>query len=563
MYILGINGWIERSHDASACLIRDGKLVAMAEEERFVRDKHAYDRVPINASSYCLAEAGITLDEVDYVAWGWDYKRHFELRGLEWNYSDAELAGILFPKQYFRWDKVPSIVMIPHHLAHAASAFRMSNFDESAILVLDGQGEHSSTTLAYGSGNSIEIIRSFPIDYSLGYFYEAINTHIGFRSDDSGKTMGLAAYGDPHYRFDNIRLNAQGYRVLLPCKVELGRCGLLDEQDQLMKVWRPILEQKAGLANTPTYVFSELEGRVKPMLEIPQTHKDLAASVQKVLEDVIVHLAKVLVSETGYRNLCIAGGVGLNCIANGRVIHERIVDDIFIQPAANDAGVALGAALELYANLGFESKAPLLTTCWGPSFSNGEIKEIVEGCKLRYEFVDDIAKRTATLIADNKIIGWFQDRMEFGPRALGARSILANARDKRMSAKVNKLKSREFWRPLAPSILDEKCAVYLVDAYPSPFMLLAFDVKHDRRNEVPAIVHIDGTTRPQTVKAHTQPLYWRVIKNFEELTSTGLVLNTSFNCGGEAIVCTPLDAIRTFVSTEMDCLVMGNFLIEK
>jgi len=563
MYILGINGWIERSHDASACLIHDGKLVAMAEEERFVRKKHAYDHVPINASLYCLMEAGITLDEVDYIAWGWDYKRHFELRGLEWNYSDTELAEILFPKQYFRWNKVPRIVMIPHHLAHAASAFRMSNFDESAILVLDGQGEHSSTTLAYGSGNSIEIIRSFPIAYSLGYFYEAINAHIGFRSDDSGKTMGLAAYGTPRFHFDNIRLSAQGYEVLLPRKVELGRCGLLDEQNQLMKAWRSILEQKVGPINTPMYSFSELKGRLEPIPEISQTYKDLAASAQKVLEDIIVHLAKVLVSETGCRNLCIAGGVGLNCVANSRLIHERIIDDIFIQPAANDAGVALGAALELYANLGFESRVPLLTVCWGPSFSNEEIEKILESCKLRYEFVDDIAKRAATLIANNKIIGWFQDRMEFGPRALGARSILADARDKRMLARVNKLKSREFWRPLAPSILDEKRADYLVDPYPSPFMLLTFDVKHDKRDEVPAIVHIDGTTRPQTVKAHIQPLYWRVIKEFEELTSIGLVLNTSFNGGGEPIVCTPLDAIRTFFSTEMDYLIMGNFLIKK
>jgi len=563
MRILGIHGWKERSHDAAACLVEDGKLICMAEEERFIRRKYAYDTIPIHASAYCLREAGITLDDVDVVAWGWDYKTHYISRGLAWSYSDLEIMEILFPKQYFHWTRLPRLEIIPHHLAHAASTFYMSPFEKAAILVVDGQGETASTTLAYGEGTRIKLIREFPIVQSLGYFYEAVSTHVGFRSHDAGKTMGLAAYGDTIPEIDFLELTEHGYQFHLPGMKRWPNPIRVDEQAFVTDLWRPILRRVAGEPNQVVYAYTPVQGRFRPVHTIHTQDRNLAALAQAVVERVVEHLATILLQECGTRNLCMAGGVGLNCVANGKLVSKGIVEQIYIQPAANDAGACLGAALVVAEREGELLRNHMKHTYWGPQFSDDEIEAVLQSNGIRYEKPEDIAEVAANLLTQGKVVGWFQGRMEIGPRALGNRSILADPRDKKMVDRLNQIKGRERWRPLAPSILDHRRHIYLSVNYPSPHMLLSFEVQPDKRPVVPAVFHVDGSTRPQTVTKEDNPLYFRLIEAFENITGVGLILNTSFNLAGEPIVCTPGDALRSFYVSGLDALVIGRYLITK
>lgn len=563
MRILGIHGWNERSHDAAACLVEDGRMVAMAEEERFVRERYAYNRLPLNASAYCLDQAGIKLDEIDFVAWGWDYPDHYNIRNLKWQYLESDLAQILFPQKMFHWTRVPKIIPVPHHRAHAASVFRTSPFNEAGILVIDGQGERAATTLAYGKENQIEIIRSFPIDFSLGYFYEAVSQHIGFRSHDGGKTMGLAAFGQPVYVLDEFHVTDDGYEIQLPRKMNIGENGKIDEQKQVISLWEDIFHRKLSISNRPNYYFRKSTGRFSTELHLSEKEKNLAASAQVALENVIFHLINVLRKETGCTAICIAGGVGLNCSVNGKLRTLKIVEDLFVQPAANDAGCAMGSAFELYASLGYHSRFPLTHSYWGPEYSTAELAEILDNLQINHEYFEDISEAVAQLLADGKIVGWFQGRMEIGPRALGNRSILADPRKNSIADRVNLIKGREKWRPLAPSLPNENRSSYLGGNYPSPFMLISNQVLDTKQSEIAGVVHVDGSTRPQTIEEIHNPRYWQLIKRFEKITGTPVILNTSFNAAGEPIVCTPFDALRTFFSTGIDCLAMGDFLIRK
>jgi predicted NodU family carbamoyl transferase len=563
MFILGINGWHTRSHDASACLIQDGKILAMAEEERFIRQKYAFDKIPINAIGYCLKEAKITPDEIDIVAFGWNYKLMYDLRHKKFNYTDGEILDTIFPIKIFRYNKNPKLVIVPHHIAHASGTFFTSGLKKAAILIIDGQGENSSTSIAYGEHKTIKILKSFPVQDSLGYFYEAINKYIGFHYLDSGKTMGLAPYGKSVFDFENIKLINSGYNIILTHKLKYNpKC--LDEQEAIVDLWHKKIKKFIGQPNNSIYEFDEFKNKIVSKTKIAQIYKNLATSTQTALEKTINHLSILTVKMTGCNDLCISGGVGLNCAINGKLLHNPLIKTLYIFPAANDAGVSAGAAL--YASALYDKNTnftKLDHVYLGPSYSNYQIKKLLDSRKIRYKISDNICKETAQLLAKDKIIGWFQDKMEIGPRALGSRSILANPIKKSIRKKVNIIKGRELWRPLAPSILDEYKDEYFENAQYSPFMLKTFQVEKDKQSLIPAVVHIDGSARPQTVSKKINKKLWILINEFYKITGIPLILNTSFNYQDEPMICSPSDAIKTFFSTSLDYLVLENFLISK
>lgn len=564
MIILGINGWYARSHDASVCLVKDGKILAMAEEERFIRKKYAFDKIPINAIGYCLNEANVSSNEIDIVAFGWDYRLMYNLRRIKFFHHNNDILDIIFPSSIFGYKRKPKLVIVPHHLAHAASTFFTSGFKEATILVVDGQSEDGSTTIAYGKGNKISILKSFPIKDSLGYFYESINKYIGFHYLDSGKTMGLAAYGKTNIDFyDIIKIDSKGYSVNL--KKEFKYSSLhLDEQEVLVSFWYEELKKYIKLPNRVKYIFDKINSKTKAQFTISQQYKDLAASAQNALERTMIHLVKIAIKMTGIKDVCLSGGVTLNCVANGKLLQNTPIDDLFIFPCANDAGVSAGAAL--YAAALYDKKvkfSKIPHPYFGPEYTNKEIEQILKSKNIHYLKLKDICKTAAKLLAENKIIGWFQGKMEIGPRALGNRSILANPLIKSNWKKVNIIKGRELWRPLSPAILEEYKDEYFENAVYSPFMLIAMQVKKDKRNIIPAVTHIDGSSRPQTVSKKINKKFWDLINEFRKITGIPVILNTSFNYKGEPIVCSPLDAIKTFFSTSLDYLVMGDFLISK
>lgn len=563
MLILGINGWRPRSHDASACLVKNGKILAMAEEERFIRQKYAFDKIPTNAIGYCLKETKVTPHEVDAVAFGWDYKLMYELRHRKFNYTDDEILDVIFPRKIFRYDKRPKLVIVPHHISHAASVFFTSGLKKAAILVVDGQGEDSSTSIAYGEDRTIRVLKSFPIQNSLGYFYEAVNKYIGFHYLDSGKTMGLAPYGKSVFDFKNIKLENSGYNIVLSRKLKYNP-EHLDEQEVLVNLWHKKIKEFINQSNSIKYEFGKSKNRIISKVEIPRIYKNLAASAQAVLEKAIDHLASLVIKMTECNDLCISGGVGLNCVANGKLLYNPLVKTLYIFPATNDAGVSAGAAL--YVSALYDKKVnftKLGQIYLGPNYTNRQIRKILDDRKIRYKISDNIYKEVAHFLVKDKVIGWFQGRMEVGPRALGNRSILASPLKKSMRNKVDTIKGRELWRPLAPSILNEYKDEYFKNAQYSPFMLKTFQVKKNKQPLIPAVVHIDGSTRPQTVSKKTNKKLWLLINEFYKITGIPILLNTSFNGPGEPIVCAPQDAIAMFYNSGLDYLVIGNLIISK
>lgn len=563
MFILGINGWHTRSHDASACLIQNGKILAMAEEERFIRQKYAFDKIPINAIGYCLKEAKITPDDIDIVAFGWDYKLMYKLRRKKFDYTGDKILDAIFSPQYFQYKRKPKFVIVPHHLAHAASIFFTSGFKEATILVVDGQGENESTTIAYGKGNKISILKSFPIKDSLGYFYESVNKYIGFHYLDSGKTMGLAPYGKTNITFHNIKTNDSGYSIDFKKELRYDSSHL-DEQEALVALWHEELRKYVKFPNKVEYVFDKNKNRIKPQFNIPQAYKDLAASAQDALENTMIHLVKMAIQMTGVKDVCLSGGVALNCVANSKILQNTPANNLFIFPSTNDAGVSAGAAL--YAAALYDKGAEFTKIAhpyFGPEYTNKEVGEILKSRKIRYTKLKDISKTAAKLLAENKVIGWFQGRMEIGPRALGNRSILANPLIKSNWKRVNIIKGRELWRPLAPSILDEYKEEYFENSVYSPFMLTALQVKKNKRGVIPAAVHVDGSSRPQTVSKNANRKFWNLISHFYKLTGVPVILNTSFNGPGEPIVCSPQDAISMFYNSTLDYLIINDFILQK
>ena len=558
MISIGIN--YSQMHDSSACIARDGEVLFAVAEERLSRVKHDA-RFPALSIRACLDFVGVRPDQVDFLCQGWSRPRAGFLHDLSCyatRKQPVDSRALLNSTRHFvsMWHQrggqnrfrqmfpgaKTRFRFVDHHLAHAISAYAFSGFDDSAVLVLDGRGAWEATSLWRGRAGRLEHVWTIPWPNSLGLFYAQFTHYLGFTPySDEWKVMGLAPYGEPGINLrDFIVPDDNPYRV--------------DTHRLLGKDSAPIagIESRLG------------RGRV-PESDIDARHKNMAFAVQDMCEQAMMTLAQAAVAQTGCRNLCLAGGVALNSKANGKILASGLVDKIFVQPAASDDGVCLGAALApIQDDDGKFPSRKMRHAYLGTESSDAEIAKALETYKIRSTHVVDPAATAAEMLANGKILGWFQGRMEFGPRALGSRSILADPRDPEMNAKVNNaVKFREWWRPFAPSMLSEVASEYLESATDSPFMVLTAQVRPEKRGIVPSVTHVDGSARPQTVERDVNPLYWRLIHEFGQRTSVPVVMNTSFNLRGEPIVCSPTDAIRTFFSSGMDALVIGNFVVEK
>ncbi len=591
MYTLGINAVY---HDSAACLLRDGQVIAAAEEERFTHVKHAKRPIPFStyelpfhAINYCLQEGGIDLVDVSHIAYSYD---PFLLLGQ--HYDDATLTLPLEPSAHptavewqSAWDPLflSSIVNAPrhladgaphhlqarfrgtrsyqwhfveHHIAHAASAFLASPFEQAAVLTLDGRGEKATTSYSMGNGNALHWLGQVNVPHSLGLLYEQLTEYLGFlHSSDEYKVMALASFGRPRYLADFheiIQIGSNGQYTIQPT--------------QLIERFGP--------------------SRVKSG-PLEQRHYDIAHSLQVALEETVLELASWLHGATNTENLCIAGGVALNCVLNAGLQKRGPFKNIWVQPAAGDAGTALGAALWIDA---LERESTTLhssdpegrrasgvdewvsstkrTFCMnhaflGPAYNDDEIEQFLQWSKLPYRRLTNVADEVADMLAQDKVIGWFQHRMEFGPRALGARSILASPIHASMQNRLNEIKDREDFRPVAPVVLEEEASNWFADAKVSPFMLFVYDVLPEKADRIPAVRHVDGTARIQTINRQQHPLYYDLIKAFQERTGVPVLVNTSFNTHGEPIVCTPRDAVECFWTSPLDALVIGSFVLAK
>lgn len=576
MHVLGINAVY---HESAACLLSSGYLLAAAEEERFTGIRHGKEQspygawlLPFNAINYCLEKAGANINDVQHIAYSFDAGKRLSrnlgricgnlLKGntkplqreLGYWYFNSRISHFLTEaaprKKSLRKRFLTSadnhrrkVHFIEHHLAHAASAFFVSPFEEATVLSVDGIGETACTLMATGRGNKISKVREIQYPHSLGFFYEEVATFLGFqRNHDEYKVMALAGYGRPRYY--NL------LRELIPLKpngcyevnIDFRRSSLLGTQE---------LHRALG---APRLWGAPLNER----------HADIAASAQRVLEDTVLHMLSWLHRQRGGENLCLAGGVALNCVMNQRIREESPFKQVLVQPAANDAGTALGAAFWVWHSmLNRPREHAMEHAYWGPEFSDVEIEAKLLTCKIPHRRTAHVARECAGLLAQGKIVGWFQGRMEWGPRALGNRSILADPRDLYMKDKVNSVKGREEFRPLAPAVLEESVGDYFYGHDVSPFMLFAQQVLPSRKQDIPAVVHVDGTARVQTVNKNQNPLFYDLISEFGKITGVPVVVNTSLNYQGKPIVATLDQALECFYNSGLDYLALGPFLIGK
>lgn len=566
MIVLGLNCY---KHDAAAAVLVDGKLVAAAEEERFTRRKHTGE-FPAQAAAYCLKAAGASARDIDHIGFYMDpapFLGGLATHGLAQllrsrHPRDFAQVVAVITRNYARMKAIPrklraldlateraAFHYVEHHLAHAASTFFASPFHRAAILSLDGVGEWNSGLLAYGEGNRIERIRDHYLPSSLGHYYMAMTRYLGFpHHGDEYKVMGLASYGEDAYReaFDRILAprDGGGYRL------DHSYFNTYFDVEGLLHTHR--LEEALGPARPED-------------AEVTRRHENIAHSAQAALNRVGTALARWVKNRTGAENVCLAGGVALNCVMNQHIMNAGLFDGVFVQPAAHDAGGALGAALYIYhQKLGQPRESYMASAALGPAFDDDAIETCLQQYKLAYTRPGDVARAAAEAVAAGRLVGWFQGRAEFGPRALGQRSILADPRKAEMKEIVNRtVKQREGFRPFAPSVLLERTGEYFTPVREAPFMTLTFDTTRRARERIPAVVHVDDTSRIQTVRRETHELYYRLLAHFEELTGEGVVLNTSFNVKGEPIVLTPDDALRCFHTTALDCLALGPFWLTK
>ncbi|MEJ6564216.1 MAG: carbamoyltransferase family protein [Burkholderiales bacterium] len=594
MYILGISAFY---HDSAACLLKDGQIIAAAQEERFTRKKHDAG-FPSNAIEYCLREGGVGASKIDSVVF---YEKPFVKfeRLLETYFAFVPRGFKSFVSAMPLWIKEKlfqksrlikelsltlgvsinwgeRLLFSEHHLSHAASAFYPSPFDDAAVLTIDGVGEWTTTSWAVGSGKELKIIKEMHFPHSLGLLYSAFTYYTGFKVNSGEyKVMGLAPYGTPIY-------------------AELIKEKLIHiAVDGSFQIDMTYFDYATGLTMTNKKFHTLFGGPPRSAeTEVTQREMDLAASIQKVTEDIVLLIAKNIAQETGQKNLCLAGGVALNCVANGRLVQEKIFDHVWIQPAAGDAGGALGAALSAWylhfaqQRSSVSSRDGMLGSYLGPSFTDEEIETqlITSGATFHRYQVDECLEIVTDALAEEKAVGWMQGRMEFGPRSLGARSILADPRSPMMQKKLNlKVKYRESFRPFAPSVLREYVKEWFEYEGDSPYMLLVADVNESKRrimtkeegdlfgiaklnvcrSEVPAVTHVDYSARLQTVHPDTNPLYHALITKFHEKTGCPMLVNTSFNVRGEPIVCSPADAFKCFMGTDLDVLAIGSYVLFK
>ncbi|HEX5708557.1 MAG TPA: carbamoyltransferase [Pyrinomonadaceae bacterium] len=589
-YILGISAYY---HDSAACLLRDGRIVAAAQEERFTRKKHDH-RFPARAVEYCLREAAATPDALDFVAFYDKPLVKFE-RLLETyiDYAPRGLKSFLMAMPLWLREKLwireqvaeragfkGKVLFTEHHESHAASAFFPSPFESAAVLTMDGVGEWATSSYGYGRGNELHLLKELHFPHSLGLLYSAFTYYTGFRVNSGEyKVMGLAPYGEPRY-----------VKLILDELIDL-------REDGSLRLNMKYFNFAAGLTMTSA-AFDELFGGPPRRAEgvLTQREMDLARSVQEVTEEAMLRMARHAHKETGERNLCLAGGVALNCVGNGRILREGPFERVWVQPAAGDAGGSLGAALSVWhqylgnardvAEVCGRHADGMRGSYLGPAFADEEIRAFLDTTGARYRKLsgDELTEHVARLLAEERVVGWFQGRMEFGPRALGARSILGDPRSPRMQSQMNlKIKFRESFRPFAPSVLRERVHEYFELDADSPYMLLVAPVRESLRTQaseeerglfgierlnvarstIPAVTHVDYSARIQTVSREDNPLYYDLLAAFERLTGCAVLVNTSFNVRGEPIVCTPEEAYTCFMRTEMDCLVLGEYLLDK
>lgn len=603
--ILGISAFY---HDAAAAIVVDGKIVAAAQEERFTRKKHTPD-FPINAIRYCLDEAGLSIDELDAVVFYDKPLLKFE-RLLQTYYSFAPKGLISFLKAIPVWldeklflkkkiydglrqveeynKNLVTLLFTPHHLSHAASAFYPSPHERAAVLTIDGVGEWSTASIGIGEGNKLSLIKEMQFPHSVGLLYSAFTYYLGFTVNSGEyKLMGLAPYGNPTSQ------ETERFKKLI--ETELVQI----QQDGSVWLNQSYFNYATGLRMVNEKKWEKLFGlkRRKPEAELLPSHCNLALAIQEVTEEIVLRMAAEAKRLTGATVCCLAGGVALNCVANGKLLRKRIFSDLYIQPAAGDAGGALGAAMAIYYQY-FELERKLPTTAaqfqdamqgsyLGPSYSTQEIERMNKKVKANARFIQSVEELTSIIaseLANGKVVGWFQGRMEFGPRALGNRSILGDPRDFEMQKKLNlKIKYREGFRPFAPSVLAEDVSTFFELNSPSPYMLMVAPIQQSirfplpvnfqelplwdrlyyKRSQLQAITHLDYSARIQTVHNETNPRYYQLLQSFKKLTGVGVLVNTSFNVRGEPIVCAPYDAYRCFMSTEMDWLVIGDFIYKK
>jgi carbamoyltransferase len=591
MRILGISAFY---HDSAAALVEDGRIVAAAQEERFTRRKHD-PSFPMHAIGYCLEATGARLSDIDHVAF---YDKPFlKFERLLETYIALAPAGFrsfqiaiplwlkekLFQKSLLRnklkeFDEAfdgAKLLFTEHHLSHAASAFYPSPFDKAVVLTMDGVGEWATTSAALGEGNRLEIFQEIHFPHSLGLLYSAVTYYTGFKVNSGEyKVMGLAPYGQPKYA-----------QLILDHLIDL-------KPDGSFRLDMSYFDYCTGLTMTNERFAKLFSQPVRaPDQLLTPFHMDVAASIQAVLDEAVLRLTRSLASKTGARNLCLAGGVALNCVANGKVLRDGKFDNIWIQPAAGDAGGAVGAALAAFHQFKGEprSVAPsdaMSGAFLGPEFSQGEIERRLGAAGARFAVLSEgeMVEATAKALSDQLAVGWFQGRMEFGPRSLGARSILGDPRSPAMQKNLNlKVKYRESFRPFAPAVLREDVSDWFELDSDSPYMLIVADVRHDKRramsaqqqalfgidklnvsrSEIPAVTHVDYSARIQTVSSDTNPLFHRLLRQFKALSGCPVLVNTSFNVRGEPIVCTPEDAFRCFMGSELDVLVAGNCVLRK
>ncbi len=563
-YILGINF---SSHDTSACLLRDGELIGFVEEERFNRVKHTYE-FPERAIDYLLKNEGITINNVDYVAFPTSDSVPFKFL-----FPNSLIFGVLgglplivmnlrYRFKFWRvvqnfkrrLNKNTKVVLVGHHDSHLANAFLISPFEKAAILTVDGAGDGLASQMAFGEDTSIKNLKSVCFPHSVGLLYLLVTMHLGFGDWDGGegKVMGLSSYGDPN-RYINV------FRDM----VHLKKDGSYSLNMKYFRVKRTNFP--SGTIRFSDYFREKFGQQRKSGEPILKQHEDIAAGLQKIVEETVVHMLNHLYNQTKSGNLVISGGVALNSVMNGKLHRQTPFKNIFVQPIAYDGGNSIGAAFYVWNKTLGKARSYQFSSCYlGPEFSNESIRQVLDENKLNYEILEDPSVCAAKLISDGRIIGWFQGRMEAGARALGNRSILADPRRAEMKDIVNKqVKHREPFRPFAPAILAESVGQYFEDNLPVAYMERVFSIRPEKRRIIPAVTHVDGTGRLQTVSLRDNEMFYNLISEFNRITGVPVVLNTSFNVKGEPIVCSPVDAIRCFYSTGMDDLIIGKFLLKK
>ena len=559
MNILGISCFY---HDSAACLLQDGKIIAAASEERFNRQKNS-PVFPVNAINFCIQKANLTIDDIDYIGF---YEKPFlklyrvllsHLRAYPFsfknfldtipNWLEERLILPLLLKKELGYES--KVLFIKHHLSHAASAFLVSPFEEAAILTADGLGEWGTMSLGVGKGKDIKVFKEMHFPNSLGLLYTTITTYLGLEAlIGEGKIMGLAGYGKPCY--------LDKFREMVTVK-----------PDGSFMIDQRFFGFNEGSRMYSNRLIKALGKDRNPQEKIEQRHCDIAASLQKFTEDVLIIIANNLYNDSKMDKLCLAGGLFLNCVANRRILENTPFKEVFIQPAAGDSGGALGVASYIYHSILNNNRSCVMQDAYfGPDFSQNQMRRALVNNGINFkEFSDDsLFKYVAQRLSQNKIIGWFQGRMEFGPRALGNRSILANPGNPEMKDLLNqRVKKRESFRPYAPAVLEEKITEFFNAKQFSPFMLLSAEVNKDKKTIIPAVTHIDGSARVQPVSKNINPRLWNLIKEFENITGLAVILNTSFNLNREPIVCAPKEAVSCFKRSQMDCLVLGNYVAEK